>query len=810
MAVEVGFSVSSGSQLGTQRGLPVQAGQADGGTTIWTARNSSSEWLRYPNAIARDCKDSALDAFDQQFFYLDPTSRRLTVSSLDTTRQKCLFEKPRRANQTHSVVGTQWCAGQPSQWLAENVTEVSSGITTYYRVTSKNSTVCLTNQGLPEYTEWPDMHLIVAMPCSQLKNDTTQLFALGVNGDNLISALEPDKCLTAIQEVPLIQVATALQVTLGESGQVVQPMSTPHTSTGIDGSVTTNITVALQAGATYTIAVAVISSNDLGEHESSVVDTAVQALAEKRSNLTSVWRQHLMWWDDFWSRSQVSLGAGRQLLEGFWYGMIYMSGCMNREGKQATGLWGPWIQADNMNWNGDYTLDYNFQAQHYGAFSSNHPELARSYYDVILKAVDIGKRRAAYPDWSQSGHSGPPGMIKSSWSVSKPGMGNYSGAELPSHVSAYGGYYFGDLGTRGILGWVALVFVEDFDYTNNLLFMKETTYPLLLHAADFFVSYLVFNASSGRYDLNAACALEGCTVPRNPKAHGLPQRNVAMTLGWIRATFSALLRFSTILSVDRGRRPTWQHIVDHLAQFPTTHSQGQMVLDECEDSGDFPGNARYPVVYFGAIHPAAQITQLSSSSELLKAAQNTVDQVNAANKWVPENGLCMGWPAAAMVTHNASGTLDHMASGLAKVINPNFVPQILGGCVAEQAGATQALNDLLMQSYDGVLHFFPAGWDAGANASFDGLRGRGAFVVSAQWAHGAVSSGIAIHSEAGLNCTFVEPFELGARLDVEDSAGREVYLSRLPNLTPQGKAMYSFRTERGGNYSISRQVHNCN
>ena len=39
------------------------------------------------------------------------------------------------------------------------------------------------------------------------------------------------------------------------------------------------------------------------------------------------------------------------------------------------------------NWNGDYTLDYNFQAEYYGAFSSNHPELVENFYPVIIKAL---------------------------------------------------------------------------------------------------------------------------------------------------------------------------------------------------------------------------------------------------------------------------------------------------------------------------------------------------------------------------------------------------------------------------------------
>ena len=60
---------------------------------------------------------------------------------------------------------------------------------------------------------------------------------------------------------------------------------------------------------------------------------------------------------------------------------------MRASGKQATGLWGPWIQTDTMNWNGDYTLDYNFEASFYGAFGSNHADLTNSYYETVLAGV---------------------------------------------------------------------------------------------------------------------------------------------------------------------------------------------------------------------------------------------------------------------------------------------------------------------------------------------------------------------------------------------------------------------------------------
>lgn len=406
--------------------------------------------------------------------------------------------------------------------------------------------------------------------------------------------------------------------------------------------------------------------------------------------------------------------------------------------------------------------------------------------------------------WNATGHSGPAGMIASYFTNAVPGMGNYSGVELPSHTSAYGGYYPGDLGTRGLVGWLALVFIDHFDYTQNTTFMRDTTYPLLLEAGAFFESYLAYNTSTQMFNLDNACALEGCTLPGNPKLNGKPQRNVAMTLGWIKATFRALVRFSTILGIDEARRGRWEQIVDNLAPFPTTLSANETVFDEAEQTGDFGGNARYPVVNFGHIHPAAQITRLSSSEEDLRIAQATVEQINAINGWVPENGLCMAWPPAAMVTANASDTMEKMGAGLERIMSNNFVPQILGGCPAENAGATQAINDLLLQSYDGVLQFFPAGWDTSLNASFAGLRARGAFVVAASWSGSSVDDGITVWSEAGSNCTFVNPFQADTAPIVHGATTGSPVVVEMDHPTPAGPA-FRFETTAGQGYVISRR-----
>ena len=166
----------------------------------------------------------------------------------------------------------------------------------------------------------------------------------------------------------------------------------------------------------------------------------------------------------------------------------------------------------------------------------------------------------------------------------------------------------------------------------------------------------------------------------------------------------------------------------------------------------------------------------------------------------------MAWPPAAVVTDDAAHTSLMMQGGLLRAMSPNFVPQIPGGCVAEQAGATQAVNDLLMSSYDGVIELFPAGWIEGGSASFTTLRARGAFLISAGWSHGAVLDGVTLLSEAGSNVAMVNPFtsDCDAELPavVETRSGAVVNSSR----TVGKSCTFGFATAPGKSYTISRRT----
>lgn len=360
-------------------------------------------------------------------------------------------------------------AGNNAIWIAEPVT--NDGV---YRIINEHATLgklCLEVEDLGSTPKgYKDMAQVVARACYDPSSTADvsfqrwryshddpwqQLRSADLSAQNSGAPM----CLTAVPPVPLIEVAATLAIVGADSASSSssgndgganlqqQQLTAPRISYASEGEVTVNATLHLKANISVTFVVSVVSSRDnaAASTPSRSVSAAADALAKKMAKPAAAASQRaksLAWWTSYWNASAVSLGPDRQLLEGFWYGMNYIAGMQNRAGKQATGLWGPWIQTDTMNWNGDYTLDYNFQSEYYGAFSSNHPELVDNFFPVITKALPLGRRRAAYPQWGDRAgnyyHSGPAGQIMSGYTNANPAtQGNYSGIELPSHLTAY-------------------------------------------------------------------------------------------------------------------------------------------------------------------------------------------------------------------------------------------------------------------------------------------------------------------------------------------------------------------------------------
>ena len=87
-----------------------------------------------------------------------------------------------------------------------------------------------------------------------------------------------------------------------------------------------------------------------------------------------------------------------------------------------------------------------------------------------------------------------------------------------------------------------------------------------------------------------------------------------------------------------------------------------------------------------------------------------------------------------------------------------------GGGLENNSAIPGTINEMLMQSYEGILRLFPA-WDKKQDARFSGLRAFGAFLVDATLENGEIYA--KIFSEKGMPLTLEAPGD-GYVLKMED------------------------------------------
>jgi len=227
----------------------------------------------------------------------------------------------------------------------------------------------------------------------------------------------------------------------------------------------------------------------------------------------------------------------------------------------------------------------------------------------------------------------------------------------------------------------------------------------------------------------------------------------AITISFVHFILSHLIEVAEakIVHPPTAELAQWKDVLSHLAPIPTgyanctagggvvhpahhaafslnltctfaTASNGSKVLLPQESPWFF--TTRYNPLEFYAIWPGEMIG-LGSDPELLRAAQDTVVKGDA---FAQNNAFPEAFPAAVRVGVNASFVLAQLTTLIRSQMPANgYLVEAGGGY--ETAGASIAVQEMLLQSHENFLRFFPS-WPKGEPASFSGLRAVGAFVVS--------------------------------------------------------------------------------
>jgi hypothetical protein len=507
-------------------------------------------------------------------------------------------------------------------------------------------------------------------------------------------------------DVGYIDVAADNAATVG--GQMTHKARIAVRAVGATGTASSGaLHFTLTPGQTVSLVTSIMSNYDSTTYQATAL-SQITGLAQTDVDAMSM--RHLAWWDAFYESSFVEIPD--KTIEKEYYASLYLLASTSRTGEAPPGLWGSWIM-DSPAWNSDYTLNYNYEAPFYGAFTANHVELTDSYDKPVLdwlpNAQSLAQQRG-YTGAYYRVHIGP--------------LPNGS-ADTSEHNQKFNNAY------------AATDIIMHYYYTLDMNY-ATSVYPMLKQMAVFWENYLVKDGSN--YDI-----VNDAQQEDDPS----PQTNGVMSLGLVKFLLQACIDISTALNMDAAERATWQDRLTNLSPFPTFTMNGKTVFRWTSVGRDWDSGNSIGIQH---IYPGSQIG-LDSDPTLLQTALNMVD---AMGRWSDGNGTVTFYPAAARVGYDPATILSKLDSWIQNNTYPNLHIHTGGGGVENLNTAPATIDEMLLQSFMGKIRVF-ADWPMGTDARFGDLRAYGAFLVSSD-VRGNVVQYVRVVSEAGGQFTLVNPW----------------------------------------------------
>ena len=487
---------------------------------------------------------------------------------------------------------------------------------------------------------------------------------------------------------------------------------------------------------------------------------AVQKSDDYAARLDGLYEDHKRRWEEFFERSSISIPD--KFLEHIYYVNQYALGCCSgKDGvmrHQACGLNGLWDIRHPDLWASCWYWDVNIQAAFAGVFSSNRLDLGKVFSDGLLCYA---------PEMELFAHNFH-------------GMTGYA-ADHPHPF-----YYC-------VVPWCAQYLWFQYEYSQDQEYLRRDAYPFFLKAAEFLTQMFEYDETDGLYHVYPDISPE-----QGPLAH-----DTTITVACSKYLLKFTLEAAKILE-DDSNEELLEKCRELLSKMPpyAISEEGNWGR-HLKDSPDAPDNMwiRHPSMLM-PLFPVAEF-DLNSDPEMVKILSNTVDFLEEKT----EIGVFQGsWMAASAARLGRGQTclrllyergIDHMlrSNGLTaeeteRFINFCLVPRqpLYYPCMMEFTGEMlAAVNEMLLQSYNGLIRVFPAlpdgdpefgrllrngfgyetypdryvSYDAWKDVRFDKLLAKGAFEISASAKDGALKW-ILVNSQKGGEVRITSPLMKGS------------------------------------------------
>lgn len=442
----------------------------------------------------------------------------------------------------------------------------------------------------------------------------------------------------------------------------------------------------------------------------------------KVNSITSIAKKSQDWWQHYWDKSSLAI-ADPVLMKAYYQGLYTMAAC-SRDPKFPPGIFG-WTTTDSPAWNGDYHLNYNFQAPFYALVTANRLEQAAPHDAPLIDFMPRGK-------WYAKNVSQTRGVL---YPV---GIGPL-GIEVTKDFKEYkhtpnfenGGLFFGQ---RSNAAYGLVNMAQYWRGTYDLAYGKKI-YPYVLAVVDFWEDFL--KMENGRYVIYNDAVHEGSGKDKNS----------ILSLGLLRNALGLILDLSSTLKIDESKQDKWKDILNRLSVFPVQIRKEKKVFRYTEEGVDWWADNGLGIQH---IYPGNAIT-LDSPEAVLTIARNTIGEMQ---RWQDSNTSNSFFTAAIRVGYDPSVVMDELHKYALKTYPNGFQLNNPHG-IENSCTVANAVSEMLCMSVGNVIRLFniPENQDA----SFRNIRAWGAFLVSASLEKNQVTV-VKIRSEQGKACTIINPW----------------------------------------------------